>query len=77
MSLDKCIVAHYKALKDFDKTDVIDAAKVYQSRGKTEDEANVAAVEDHLRELEAERDRIEADILAQWEKSDPKGFAQL
>lgn len=61
----------------FDTSDVLEDSKIYQSRGQSEDEANAAAIEDHLAELRAEREAIVDKVIAEFEKRMPKKFAAL
>jgi len=75
MSIATCLLKLAKDISPFDNSVITDASKVYQSRGKKEDEANVAAIRDHLAELRTERADIEAKVLAEWEKRRPKPVA--
>jgi hypothetical protein len=77
MSMTNCLLKHARTMKPFDTSGVMDAMRVYQTRGKSEDDANIAAIEDHLRELSADRERIVTDVLAQFKLADPKGYAKL
>jgi hypothetical protein len=76
MSLLPCLAKLQRDLRDFDASDVRDAAKVYASRGMEDKAANVAAVEDHLRQLRASRARIVDQVLSAWKERDPEGYAK-
>src|SRR5947208_1940693 len=76
MSLGPCFAKLQRDLRDFDTSDVREAAKVYASRGLEDKAANVAAVEDHLRELRQARQRVVDHVMEQWKQRDPEGYAK-
>jgi hypothetical protein len=74
--LKPCLLKLHAELRDFDTNEVTSAADAYRSRGKADKEANVAAIEDHLRDLHQQRVRIERQVVAAWKERDPEGYAQ-
>ena len=65
------------SLQQFDAESVLDAASEYEDRGLPRPEAEARAVSDHLRELSADRDRIERDVIDQFAAFDPQRFDAL
>jgi hypothetical protein len=74
MSLLNCLAKLQRELRDFDTREVKSAAEAYRSRGREDQAANIAAIEDHLRELQAQRSAIERKVLDAWKERDPKGY---
>jgi hypothetical protein len=77
MSLSACLLKHKDLLKDFDTSDVKEIARQYEAGGMAAQEAERKAIADKLRELRAEKSRIETDIKAKYRTLDPEGYQSL
>jgi hypothetical protein len=77
MSLSACLLKHKDLLKDFDTSDVKEIAAKYVSDGMAQQDAERKAVGDKLRELRAEKARIEADVKEKYRALDPEGYNEL
>ena len=77
--MEKCLktLAIKRKLNPFDTDGVTSAASVYTTRGKSEDEANQQAVQDHLDELMADRDKIIAEVIDKYKAERPDAYAKL
>lgn len=75
MTIRPCLLKLHAELRNFDTSEVTSAADAYRSRGKEDKAANVAAIEDHLRDLRQQRSKLEATVLEAWKSRDPEGFA--
>lgn len=76
MSLSNCRIDLRKVLEDFD-TESLDALvqSNVDKEGMSQEEAEVAAVEQKLSELDTVESLVQGDILSQYKKLDPKGSA--
>jgi len=75
--LANCLLRQAKDFKNFDESEVVEASKIYQSRGKSEDAANILAIEDHLRDLRTQRSEIAASVVAAFKAKDPAKYAEI
>jgi hypothetical protein len=76
MSIVRCIAKLNRELRDFNIGEVRDAAQAYRARNLEEREANVKAVEDHLRDLAQQRARVVDQVHEAWRARDPEGHAK-
>lgn len=76
MSLKTCIPKLHSLLKDFDLSEIETAAADYQEAGMSQREAELRAIADRLRELRAEKGRIEAIVIEAFRTQDPEGYAE-
>ena len=76
MSLIDCLSKFAKDFKNLDHESVQEASRIYQERGETEAAANIAAIEDHIAELQADRKRVSDAITEAFKTKHPKKYKQ-
>jgi hypothetical protein len=66
LSLTRCLAIHARILKDFDTSEIKEAALSYAEDGLSQQEAELKAIDDKLAEISKERARINRAVAAAW-----------
>ena len=77
MGLVRCLLRNQKALSGYDTNDLIPNSKVYIEKGMSKPDAEMRVVNEKMREISLDRANIIDQIMVEYKRLDPKGYAEL